>query len=363
MSFTYASDHFYLHFTNNGPNAIYEYDEQTLEPGVPDYIVHAARILDSIWNHTVGDLGFPAPLSDGYYNGGGNGLMDVYFINVAAYGATVRDSIQVTLPLTATAYIFLENDYQNFPGYENNRLDALRVAAAHEFSHTIHFSLDLQELDGPLDDPSPAWMEMSATFMEEEHYPAINDYFNYLIFFFDVPQWSIRTGTFKTSPTINYWRNMHMYGSVVFPIFLARKFGTQIVRDIWIGCGTEAGGNWVPSTDAAIRAASNDTLDLQDMYQEFALWTFFTRQRNRPGFFPDGVQYDSVNLAARVRRIRPPSRFPTASSPTISEPILWFWIMCRASLPVWRWPSAPMNHSHGVSRSPSITILPPCRFR
>jgi len=117
MSFTYASDHFFLHYTNTGNNTVYHYSEQNLVPGVPDYIVKSGQILDSVWNHTVGDLGFTAPLSDGYYNGGGNGLFDVYFINILAYGATVRDSIVTSSPTyTGTAYMFLENDYAGFYG-------------------------------------------------------------------------------------------------------------------------------------------------------------------------------------------------------------------------------------------------------
>jgi len=310
MSFTYASDHFYLHYTDNGINAIYQFAQQTIEPGVPDYIVHSARILDSVWNHTVGDLNFPAPLSDGYYNGGGNGLLDVYFIDLyryRAYGATVRDSVQATLPMTGTAYIFVENDFQGFQGYETNRLDAVRVTAAHEFTHAVQFGLDLQEVEVLHGDPSPAWMEMSATFMEEEHYPWVNDYHNYLLYFYKVPPWSIRTGTFNSGEQpdpvtgrIQNWRNFHMYGAAVFPIYLGERFGPGAIRDIWVGCGQQAGPNWITATDNAIKSNSNNTMDLQDAFQEFTLWNFFIGNRNRTGYYPDGAQFDSVNLTARI---------------------------------------------------------------
>ena len=301
MSFTHGTDHFLLHYTSTGANRPYQYDQQILVPGIPDYIVMSGRILDSIWNHTVGVLGFPAPVSDGYYNGGGDGRLDVYIIDVPAYGATVRDSVRPTLPITATTYMFLENDYLGFPGYEANRLNALRVAAAHEFFHSVQFGIDITEVDGSYPNQNPAWIEMSATFMEEEHYPLINDYFNYLPFFYKVPQWSVRTGTFLTSPQINAWRNLHMYASVVFPLFLKNQFGSGMLKAIWTECGQEAGPNWLPAIDAAVRAASGNTYTLGTAFQEFALWNLFTRQRTRAGeYFPDAISYDSVNLAARL---------------------------------------------------------------
>ncbi len=308
LPFTYASVHFFLHYTNTGVDAIYQFAQQTIEPGVPDYIVRAARVLDSVWNHTVGDLNFPAPLSDGDYNGGGNGLLDVYFANLPyVYGATVREEVQPTLPITATAYMFLENDYEGFQGYENNRLNALRVTAAHEFSHASHFAIDVQEVEILHGDPSPAWMEMSATYMEEEHYPSINDYFIYLPFFYKVPPWSLRTGTFQSGEQpdpvtgrVQNWRNWHMYGSVVFPIYLSRRFGPGIIQDIWMGCGQQPGGNWISAADNSIKSISNNTMDLQDAFQEFTVWNFFTKHRDRSGYFPDGAQFDSVNLAARI---------------------------------------------------------------
>jgi len=104
-----------------------------------------------------------------------------------------------------------------------------------------------------------------------------------------------------TSGDLYLWQNLHMYASAVFPIFLSRKFGSVIVKDIWDGCGQVAGPNWWLATDDAIKAASSNAHNLQDMFQEFALWNLFTRQRAKPTiYFPEGQNYDSVNLAARV---------------------------------------------------------------
>jgi hypothetical protein len=317
LPFTYATDHFYLHYTNVGSEAIYHYSTQTIEPGVPDYIVESGRILDSVWNRTVGDIGFRAPISDGYYNNGngggngGNGLFDVYFVNTGAlsyYGATIGDSIADSVPCyVQTAYMYLDNDYAGFPGYESTPLEAIRVTAAHEFTHACQFALDIQEIEvNAFPDYSAAWMEMSATAMEEEHYPNINDYVkNYVIYFYDVPGWSLRVGTTISSGTDalgrdNLTKNYHQYGSAVFPIYLSTRFSPQILAAIWDRCGQVRGPNWISATDAAVRVASGNTMTLPDAFQEFATWNLFTRNRARPGYFHDAIILDSVNLAAYI---------------------------------------------------------------
>lgn len=317
LPLTYATDHFFLHYTDNGVDAIYHFSTQTIEPGVPDYIVMSGRILDSVWNHTVGDIGFKAPISDGYYNNGagggngGNGLFDVYFRNLANlryYGATYVDSIADTIPTwVGTGYMELENDYAEpvFHDYNGNPLEAIRVTAAHEFTHACQFALDLQEFERQYPDRDFAWMEMSATSMEEEHYPDVNDYAkNYVFYFYIAPSWSIRVGTEISGGTdnlgrLNDWLSLHQYGAAVFPIYLDIKFGPQIIADIWDRCGQVKGPNWISATDAAIRTASGNTMTLQDAFQEFATWNLFTRQRARPGYFHDAIIYDSVKLAAR----------------------------------------------------------------
>jgi len=293
MSFTHGTDHFLIHYTDNGPNRVYEYDVQTLEPGVPDYVYKAGLILDSVWTHTVDELGFVPPISDGYYNGGGDGRQDVYLVDFAAYGVTVQDSIYEVFPtLTTTTYMFLENDYQGFPGYESNRLDAFRVTAAHEFFHCVQFAIDANEIDGSAPNINTAWLEMTAVFMEEEHYDGIDDYLNYLPYFYEWPQWSLRTGTVLSSPQINIYRNLHMYASVIFPIYLSEVYGSGIIREIWERCGDVAGSNWVSATDAAIAFASGDTWDLRRAFREFTLWNLFTGSWARSGeYFSEAANY------------------------------------------------------------------------
>jgi hypothetical protein len=307
LSYTYGTDHFLLHYTDNGAYAVYHFNEQTIEPGTPDYIVRAGQILEYTYQHQtgdtlMGDLGFDPPLSDGYYSGGGDGRLDAYFVNMSYYGATVVDSMQVTLPLTATTYILLENDYSGFPGYEGDlNILALRVTGAHEFSHSVQFAIDITETEGSGNSMSAAWIEMSAVFMEEEHYASVNDYYNYLLYYYAVPQWSLRTGYQNPVNTLQNWQNLHMYGSVVWPLFLREHFGAKIVRNIWEICGEVPGPNWWQATDEAIRAASDESLNMREMYRRFTLWNLFTGTWARTGsYFPEAINYPRITYAAQV---------------------------------------------------------------
>ena len=83
------------------------------------------------------------------------------------YGATYPD-IQIDNQ-TLTSYIELDNDYDFYPYNEfegdprdfDRRLDAVRVTVAHEFQHSIHFTMDFGEFEGTLSNPRLYWWEMS----------------------------------------------------------------------------------------------------------------------------------------------------------------------------------------------------------
>ncbi|MCP4569350.1 MAG: hypothetical protein GY841_17385 [FCB group bacterium] len=299
MSFTYETTHFLLHYTDNGANEIYQFDSQNVVAGVPNFIVESGVIFEEVYQREVDGMGFPAPPFDG--TNGGDGRMDVYFINFLAYGATVRDEILPTLPVTATSYMFLENDYDGFAGYESNPTRAVRVTAAHEFLHTIQFGIDVTELEGSGPTQNPAWIEMSATFMEEELYSYVNDYYNYVPFFYAYPQWSLRTGTIQSGTDYTDRRNLHMYGAVVWPIFLAEHFGSSIIKDIWDGCGEKAGPNWWQATDSIIKVRSDDSLDMNDLFREFTLWNLFTGLwADTENYFPEGDEYRLPQFLAPI---------------------------------------------------------------
>jgi hypothetical protein len=149
------------------------------------------------------------------------------------------------------------------------------VTAAHEFFHAVQFGIDWGETEDLGNETLERryWMEMSSTWMEEEIYDDINDYYSYLDFFYSVPEASLQQFSLAT--------DLHPYGSVVFPIYLSEKYGRNIIRDIWLLCGSMGfGPSFLRAADSAILMASNRTQDWTTSFSEFALWNYLTDERS-----------------------------------------------------------------------------------
>ncbi len=278
---------FKIHFTRSGSHAVYQSNITT--GGIPNYVIDVARIFDSVYVHIIDTLGYPLPPSDGGYSEGVDSLYDVYLTNLGGtvFGLTYPDSLQFDSigSLRGTSFIELDNDYQesSFSTYNSRPLDAVRVTAAHEYFHAVHFGIDFTEME---DWNSPAqrryWYEMSATWMEEEIYDDINDYYSVLPFFFRRPRESIQQ---FSGPA-----DFHPYGSCIYPIYLTEKYGVDIIKSIWLKCGSMGvGPNFLEATQIAIDSASGGSQNFRSAFGEFALWNFFTGSRAASA--PPGVGY------------------------------------------------------------------------
>ena len=279
---------FKIHFTRSGSHAVYQSNITT--DGIPNYVLGVARIFDSVYTHIMITLGYPLPPSDGGYAQGVDSLYDVYLTNLggAVFGLTYPDSLQFDSvgSLRGTSFIELDNDYQesSFLTYNSRPLDAVRVTAAHEYFHAVHFGIDFTEMENYTGGAQQRryWYEMSATWMEEEIYDDINDYYTVLPFFFNRPRESIQQ---FTGPA-----DFHPYGSCVFPIYLTERYGVDIIKSIWLKCGSMGvGPNFLEASQIAIDSASSGTENFRSAFGEFALWNFFTGSRAPSA--PEGVGY------------------------------------------------------------------------
>jgi len=289
--------HFKIHFTRIGNHAVYQPTVTT--GGIPNYVIGAGRIFDSVYVHEVDTLGYPKPRSDGGYPSGGDSLYDIYLMNLGGnyYGLTYPDSLSFSGPgsLDATSFIELDNDYQEsgFTTYHSRPLDAVRVTAAHEFFHAIHFTIDMTEME---DFNNPIlqkryWFEISAVWMEEEVYDNINDYYLFIPYFFNRPRESIQQ--------FSSYFDFHPYGSCVFAIFLSEKFGRDIIKSIWLKCGTMGvGPNMLEAAQIAIDSASGGTENFRSVFGEFTLWNFFTGARASSA--PPGVGYSEKDAYPEI---------------------------------------------------------------
>ncbi len=263
------SGKFMIHYTTTGDNAAYQ--SNVTVGGVPVYILDAADIFDSVYNNIINVLGYPPPPTDGFYPQGSGDEFDVYVSNLggAVYGLTWMDSVFIDGPTStrATAFMEIDNDYQELSIYRNRPLDAVRVTAAHEYFHVVQFGIDFTEAE----DGRRYWMEMSAVWMEEELYDAINDYYYYLPAFFRVPDASIQQ--FLSAV------DLHPYGAAVFPIYLEEKFGADIIREIWLRCDEHAGPDFLRVSQDVVDSATSGALTFATVFSEFARWNYFTGSR------------------------------------------------------------------------------------
>ena len=296
---SYGTAHFLIHYIDTGASAPYQYSAQDSVSGVPNYIFEAGKICEEVYTKYIG-MGYNPPPSDGAQtNNGGDGRYDIYVINFGAYGATVRD--QLVTSTTATSYLFIENDYEGF-GY-TNRIYPLQVAIAHEYFHSIQFGYDIAEVEATPypGDVNASWMEMSAVYMEELHYDNVNDYLGYLPYFYDFPHWSLKFGTYRGDPGRLSNRNYHMYGSVVWPLFLVQQFDSSVIKEVWDSCRVVPGPNWVPATNSIIKRRTSGADSLATMFTEFTLWNFFTGSRSRTGeYFEEAINFDRALIADTV---------------------------------------------------------------
>ncbi len=321
-SYNSPGGHFKLHYNVTGDSAVKNAGVDVTGPlgvggpdGVPDFINAAGDIFDSVWNIILGaptsgsmNLGYPLPPSDGQFITSLNpdSLYDIYFVNFggAFFGATVSENLVagnfISLPLSQsfTSYIQLDNDYSeiNYSAvndYTTDPLDAVRVTAAHEFFHAIHFGIDATEFEFEAGLARKYWFEMSSVAMEEYIYDNINDYYGYLFnsstsIPFDAPHMSLETFT-----TISDYP----YAMGVFAIWLTDKFGPDIVRGIWLGCGAP-GPNFLGAIDSALISFTNGEYDYPRAFSEFGAALALSGERAKfapPGFgFEEAAFYPTI---------------------------------------------------------------------
>lgn len=225
-SYVSGGEHFRIHYTTDDRDGDAVPQEDNNGNSIPDYVEKMAEFLEYAWEEEMGILGYDAPPSDGAE--GGDCLLDVYLADIASssgYGITMVDE---GMP-TSTVYIILDNDFLPlckgnssgicFPSDLNPdgpQEGAMKVAAAHELFHTIQFQIS-DDID------QYGWlMEASATWMEDQVFPEVKDYVNYIGDWFDNPHVSINT-----------FNGIFEYGTAVWLKHITEKYGSAFIYDVW----------------------------------------------------------------------------------------------------------------------------------
>ena len=255
--------HFRIHYDTTGTHKILNWPDTSYR----DAIMTAA---ENVWNTEVTAMGFRAPPPDGSNpdGGGGNDLYDIYVQNLGTglYGytqGTYYYSGGGYPPNAANTFVVIDNDYAGF-GYADPT-DPMKVTVAHEFSHACQAAHDINE--------STWYKEATSTWIEDYVYDDINDYRNYLSFFLN-----------SMYHSIDYHDgNLRWYGACTWNFFLAEYYGASIVVDNW--WQMESSGATLDMMDIVLGTYGSS---MEEAYEEFATWCWFTGSRDDGNHFEEG---------------------------------------------------------------------------
>jgi hypothetical protein len=266
----------YVTTTDDAPPLIYSYGDD-----VPDWIHLCAEVFDHVWAIEVDSLGYRPPPPDGPWYGqddyGGDERYDVYVENLNrhyVYGYTQSELyVDGPIPRASTSYIVVDDDYASI--YPTAGAEGLKVTAAHEFFHAIQFAYDTLE--------ERFFMEISSTWMEDVVYDGINDYYYYIQ----------NSGSIFRHPerSLTTFDGIHEYSACVWNHYLAKRHGTDMIREIWDGCISDAA---LDATEEALHIRGSD---LPEALNEFAVWNVFTGAlADTVAFYPEGNRYPQVEV-------------------------------------------------------------------
>jgi len=260
----YNTTHFVLHWTNGSDGGL-SVDavplNDTNENGIPDYIENFGVIFENVWNAEITIRGFLTPPDDSSEPNDSNrrnpdGRYDVFIYNMQYYGYAYPEQWPES---PSCSYIAVDNDYNGFP---TPQLGAMQVTAAHEFFHAIQFVYDCTE--------EIWWMETTATYMEDEVYPEVNDNYQYL------PRWFELCDTYGLEST----EGSHEYGNFIFAKRLSEDWNDNIIREIWEEM------NYTNGLEAIDNVLTNKNSSLISEFNKFITANFFLED-----MYVDGTEY------------------------------------------------------------------------
>ena len=263
-----CSAHFCIHFTDTKRNA----------PASDSFLQEVIASTELTYAVENGDdaLNWKDAKSDGKIgarNGvGSEGQVDVYITDLGSdlYGYAAPDQGQKGSQ--RYAYLVLDNNYVNFP---SPPIESLKVTVAHEYNHILQFGYDTLE---------DLWMfESTATWAEQQVYPDINDYLNYLPSFAKYSQLPL-TGRDK------------IYGEAVWNHWLSARYGVDVVRDAWAdSLAVKPPHLATAAYERAIQGKGGESFS-----REFASFANATAEWNLNPNFPDAALYPDMKRRLKV---------------------------------------------------------------
>ena len=285
----FNTPHFRLHYTRVGPHAP-PLEDFHPRNGVPDYVDLCADAMERSYHVQIDLMGFKKPYIDFWAaQNGGNHKMDVYLFTFPALGITTADWFEgrvLSTALTIAPYFMINSRIYDYVGKAEG-IRYLETTCAHEFLHGIQFAYNAY---------MPTWfMEASATWIEVMTYdggiiddgdtlpdpdePNETNSYNYYIHqlrrWFMIPDISLESRI-----------GDHEYGSVIWALYMAERFGYDIIRQFFTN-----------ATDGSYREMGNfydvfidNGTTLAEAFKTFTVWNYFTHTRANTGTEIEGYR-------------------------------------------------------------------------
>ncbi len=258
--------------------------------GTPDYVASILEIAEHSYAVEVapGPLAWAAPKPDTSGCGADPAARsDVYLTelgNQGLFGYESPDPGQGK-QRSQYGYLVLDNDYSKAEyGYDDPLLPA-KVTVAHEFNHLLQQNYDsFQDL----------WMfESTAVWAEEQVYPEINDYVNYVSDFASSPNTPLTDRSAAGG--------LKIYGSAVWNHWLDRGagLGPDAIRGAWEVSGSTSPPDFaVGAYDRVARSRGGEGFSPQ--FARFAAAT--AEWQTGSSRFPDAQAYPDVRRKGSLKR-------------------------------------------------------------
>ena len=273
-----CSAHFCVHYVRKTRDAPSLQDADG--DGFPNYVEQVSTQAEKSYRVEVGQMGWKRPRADD--GRGGSNKTDIYLSQIGEgfYGYAATDPGQTTsrFPRRRSRYTYMVID-NNFSRAEFGAPPegTAAVTIAHEFNHVLQFTYDVLQ---------DAWMdESTATWMENEVFPNVDDYFNY------VRGWARESRVPLTSAGFP-----KLYGSAVWLQWLAERHGARVVRQAWQRAQKiKPAGFSVRVFNSAIKRTSRS--NFARSFARFAANTAEWRVNRR---FPEGFSFPRVRRAGHL---------------------------------------------------------------
>src|SRR5262245_379251 len=282
---TYETLHFRVTYVTSGADAPSLVDVSPAN-GIPDWVERTGAALEQAWTTEVGTLGYTAPaLPDEKHP-----RYPVTYQAQDSYGYTLALGGQLT-------EIVLRPNYDGFPlndDPDGDEIGALRATVAHELKHAV------QRMYTPWTEGN--WMELDATWMEDQVFDSSNDYYQYVRgpgSPFTAPTLSLVVGGGGSYPDCN-WET-----------FQGEKYGLDHLRRLWERRRSFPAEPMITTYEQGFLSEGTT---LGAAFGEFAAWNFASGERATPGFgYEEGAAYPTTPAAFVSESLPvPPTSFAVA---------------------------------------------------